>query len=247
MVRSCDTPSHPSPIIRILAQPRRANHLHIFSVARTELARRKVGGGLFESDGNRISDVPSSGRHCYVHCGPAVWKRFSISKRQRRRGDLIIITATSIQILTDTGTPAWRRSGSILTRRANHRHIIIIARILEPAPGNRPRAFCIGRQPHVSEPVIPPMPVVVSGRVKASCRPNHQNWHDLFGNSFAGAKPHPNRAQDNFAVSLLGAAAFRALSQARTAAPRSTKMGNIASPRRYDVLLESTLSYPATC
>jgi hypothetical protein len=91
------------------------------------------------------------------------------------------------------------------------------------------------------------MPVVVSGRVKASCRPNHQNWHDLFGNSLAGAKPHPNRAQDNFAVSLLGAAAFGALSQARTVAPRSTKMGNIASPRRYDVLLESTLSYPATC
>jgi hypothetical protein len=30
-----------------------------------------------------------------------------------------------------------------LTRRANHRHIVIIARI-EPAPGNRPRAFLIG-------------------------------------------------------------------------------------------------------
>jgi hypothetical protein len=27
MVRSCDTPSHPSPIIRILAQPRRVNLL----------------------------------------------------------------------------------------------------------------------------------------------------------------------------------------------------------------------------
>jgi hypothetical protein len=30
-----------------------------------------------------------------------------------------------------------------LTRRANHRHIFIIARILEPAPGNWPRAFSI--------------------------------------------------------------------------------------------------------
>src|SRR6266516_2253365 len=28
MARSCDTPSHPSPIIRILAQPRRANQRH---------------------------------------------------------------------------------------------------------------------------------------------------------------------------------------------------------------------------
>jgi hypothetical protein len=35
-----------------------------------------------------------------------------------------------------------------LTRRANHRHIFIIARILEPAPGNWPRAFSIGRRPH---------------------------------------------------------------------------------------------------
>jgi hypothetical protein len=137
------------------ALPRRANHLHIFSVARTEPAP-VVGRGWFESGGNRISNVPSSRRHCYVHCGPAVSKRFSIGKRQRRRGDLII-TATSIQILTDTGTPSWRRSGSILTRRANHRHIFIVARSLEPAPGNRPRAFCIGRQPHFSEPVIPPM------------------------------------------------------------------------------------------
>jgi hypothetical protein len=30
---------------------------------------------------------------------------------------------------------------AILTRRANHRHSFIIARILEPAPGNWPRAF----------------------------------------------------------------------------------------------------------
>ena len=30
-----------------------------------------------------------------------------------------------------------------LTRRANHRHIFIIARISKPAPGNRPRAFSI--------------------------------------------------------------------------------------------------------
>src|SRR5450631_63655 len=34
MVRSCDTPSHPSPIIRILAQPRRANHLYKFAPSR---------------------------------------------------------------------------------------------------------------------------------------------------------------------------------------------------------------------
>jgi hypothetical protein len=121
------------------ALPRRANHLHIFSVARTEPAP-VVGRGWFESGGNRISNVPSSRRHCYVHCGPAVSKRFSIGKRQRRRGDLII-TATSIQILTDAGTQSWRRSGSTLTRRANHRHSFIIARILEPAPGNWLRAF----------------------------------------------------------------------------------------------------------
>jgi hypothetical protein len=30
-----------------------------------------------------------------------------------------------------------------LTRRANHQHIFIIARISEPAPGNWPRAFSI--------------------------------------------------------------------------------------------------------
>jgi hypothetical protein len=30
-----------------------------------------------------------------------------------------------------------------LTRRANHRHMFNIARILEPAPGNCPRAFFI--------------------------------------------------------------------------------------------------------
>jgi hypothetical protein len=35
------------------------------------------------------------------------------------------------------------RFGKNLTRRANHRHIFIIARILEPAPGNWPRAFSI--------------------------------------------------------------------------------------------------------
>src|SRR5450631_775095 len=26
-----------------------------------------------------------------------------------------------------------------------------------------------------------PCRLVISGRVKASCRPNHQTWHDLFG------------------------------------------------------------------
>jgi hypothetical protein len=32
-----------------------------------------------------------------------------------------------------------------------------------------------------------------------------------------------------------------------TGAPRSMKMGNIRSPWRYDVVLESTLAYPMTC
>jgi hypothetical protein len=51
-----------------------------------------------------------------------------------------------------------------LTRRANHRHKSTIARILQPAPGNRPRAFSIGRQPH-SQSHILPMAAIVARRV----------------------------------------------------------------------------------
>jgi hypothetical protein len=36
---------------------------------------------------------------------------------------------------------ATAASKKVLTRRANHRHIFTIARISEPAPGNRRRAF----------------------------------------------------------------------------------------------------------
>ena len=48
---------------------------------------------------------------------------------------------------------------NILPRRANHRPTFIIAE-LEPAPGNRPRDFCIGRLAH-SRP-SPDLPVTFS-------------------------------------------------------------------------------------
>jgi hypothetical protein len=53
------------------------------------------------------------------------------------------------------------RARKNLTRRANHRHIVIVATI-EPAPGNRSRAFsiailqpifCIGRRPHLGRSI----------------------------------------------------------------------------------------------
>jgi hypothetical protein len=56
-----------------------------------------------------------------------------------------------------------RRSKKILPRRANHRHIDIIATI-EPAPGNWSRAFCIGRRPHFKTP-HPPMQRIDARRV----------------------------------------------------------------------------------
>ncbi|WP_154072590.1 hypothetical protein [Bradyrhizobium erythrophlei] len=53
--------------------------------------------------------------------------RFSPSRGAKRRSNPVVA----------------ERFGKNLTRRANHRHIFIIARILEPAPGNWPRAFSI--------------------------------------------------------------------------------------------------------
>jgi hypothetical protein len=41
--------------------------------------------------------------------------------------------------------PACRSDFVRLTRRANQRHIIIIADIVRPAPGNRQRVFCLRR------------------------------------------------------------------------------------------------------
>ena len=60
------------------------------------------------------------------------------SKGSARRGSAaaLLLGATRVKKIR-------RRPSRYLTRRANHLHIVTIATIQKPAPGNRPRAFSV--------------------------------------------------------------------------------------------------------
>jgi hypothetical protein len=142
---------------------RRANHRHIFTIARI----------LKPAPGNwpRAFSIEPRFRHCEEQGGEVIQppsndpKEFDTSGKspaylhhrknfRARAGKLVAGFFNRAALFAMARSKPTKQSDrrrtnrKNLTRRANHRHIFIIARIAEPAPGNRPRAFSIGRRPH---------------------------------------------------------------------------------------------------
>jgi hypothetical protein len=120
---------------------------HFFAIARSEAKkqsdrRRTIQKNLTRRANHRHAFIiarilePAPGNRSRAF---SIEPRFSPSRGAKRRSNPIVV----------------ERFGKNLTRRANHRHMFNIARILEPAPGNRSRAFSIGRQPHSRRTILP--------------------------------------------------------------------------------------------
>ena len=109
--------------------------------------------GVYRTDPARLPAVPC----------PIFWLALpgEIQQRSRRMKVHVDLIVMDVRSPGSSKGSARRRIGSCLptgttretnlvddvsrhlTRRANHRHIVTIARIHKPAPGNRPRAFSI--------------------------------------------------------------------------------------------------------
>jgi hypothetical protein len=72
------------------------------------------------------------------------WRAFlSVALRQRREPACCGASRHCEALLFGLSKISCRALKNVLRRRANHWHMFIIARILEPAPRNRPRVFSI--------------------------------------------------------------------------------------------------------